>query len=97
MIISLSLLHKSCLDPEFLRVVYLFYDGYDSTNITHQFSSDRLTDTYFRYPTAHFSTATDWYFILHSTEVFAVLKDRVSDSEEPANKKRRVEEIIKKK
>src|SRR3954452_14837914 len=76
--------------------------------------------------------ATDWYFILHSTEaiyctskteyrisltedalkdptdlhknvkrilevIVGLLKDRVSASEEPANKKRRVEEIIKKK
>ncbi|POG64784.1 hypothetical protein GLOIN_2v1672048 [Rhizophagus irregularis DAOM 181602=DAOM 197198] len=78
------------------------------------------------------TTATDWYFILHSTEaiyctskteyrisltedalkdstdlrknvkrilgvIVGLLKDRVSASEEPANKKRRVEEIIKKK
>ncbi|POG79120.1 hypothetical protein GLOIN_2v1530555 [Rhizophagus irregularis DAOM 181602=DAOM 197198] len=77
------------------------------------------------------TTATDWYFILHSTEaiyctskteyrisltedtlkdstdlrknvkrilevIVGLLKDRVSASEEPANKKRRVEEIIKK-
>jgi len=78
------------------------------------------------------TTATDWYFILHSTEaiyctskteyrisltedalkdstdlrknvrrilevIVGLLKDRVTASEEPANKKRRVEEIIKKK
>ncbi|POG63590.1 hypothetical protein GLOIN_2v1684954 [Rhizophagus irregularis DAOM 181602=DAOM 197198] len=78
------------------------------------------------------TTATDWYFILHSTEaiyctskteyrisltedalkdstdlrknvkrilgvIVGLLRDRVSASEEPANKKRRVEEIIKKK
>src|SRR3954463_3242849 len=76
--------------------------------------------------------ATDWYFILHSTEtiyctskteyrisltedalkdstdlcknvrrilevIVGLLKDRITASEEPANKKRRVEEIIKKK
>src|SRR3954454_13200289 len=76
--------------------------------------------------------ATDWYFILHSTEaiyctskteyrisltedalkdstdlrknvrrilevIVGLLKDRVTASEEPANKKRRVKEIIKKK
>src|ERR1044072_5654311 len=78
------------------------------------------------------STATDWYFILHSTEaiyctsrteyrisltedaledptelrknvkrilevIVGLLKDRVSASDEPANKKHRVEDIIKKK
>jgi hypothetical protein len=76
--------------------------------------------------------ATDWYFILHSTEaiyctskteyrisltedalkdstnlrknvkrilevIVGLLKDRVTASKEPANKKRRVKEIIKKK
>ncbi|PKY46682.1 hypothetical protein RhiirA4_402722 [Rhizophagus irregularis] len=58
------------------------------------------------------STGTDWYFILHSTEgiyklrknvkrvlevIVGLLKDRAVGSEEPAIKKRRVEEIIKKK
>ena len=76
--------------------------------------------------------ATDWYFILHSTEaiyctsrteyrisltedalddptelrknvkgilevIVGLLKDRISVSDEPANKKRRVQEKIKKK
>ena len=94
--------------------------------LVKQFFCFRITNSF------HNFLATDWYFILHSTEgiyctskteyrisltedaiknptelrknvkrvlevIVGLLKDRVSASEEPANRKRRVEEIIKKK
>jgi len=94
--------------------------------------SDEAFGSEYEYVYGIVTTATDWYFILHSTEaiyctskteyrisltedalkdstdlrknvkrilevIVGLLKDRVSASEEPANKKRRVEEIIKKK
>ncbi|CAG8453818.1 6569_t:CDS:2 [Funneliformis mosseae] len=84
----------------------------------------------YKYVYGIITTATDWYFILHSTEaiyytsrteyrvsltedaledptelcksvkrilevIVGLLKDRVSASDEPASKKRRVEEKIK--
>ena len=94
--------------------------------------ADKAFETDYEYVYGIVSTATDWYFILHSTEaiyctsrteyrvsltedaledptelrknvkrvlevIVGLLKDRAVGSEEPASKKRRVEEIIKKK
>jgi hypothetical protein len=94
--------------------------------------ADEAFESDYEYVYGIVSTATEWYFILHSTEaiyctsrteyrisltegalkdpselrknvkmilevIVGLLKDRVSASEEPASKKRRVEEIIKKK
>ncbi|GBB92986.1 hypothetical protein RclHR1_20960003 [Rhizophagus clarus] len=94
--------------------------------------SDEAFGSEYEYVYGIVTTATDWYFILHSTVgiyctskteyrisltedaiknpaelrknvkrilevIVGLLKDRISASEEPANKKCRVEEIIKKK
>ena len=94
--------------------------------------ADEAFEVDYEYVYGIVSTATDWYFILHSTEaiyctsrteyrisltedvlkdptdlrknvkrilevIVGLLKDRVSVSDEPASKKRRVGEIIKKK
>ena len=92
--------------------------------------ADEAFESDYEYVYGIVSTATDWYFILHSTEaiyctsrteyrgsltedaledptelrksvkrilevIMGLLKDRVSASDEPASKKRRVEEKIK--